>query len=212
MRMHVWLAAAILFTVSSAACAASIQVSAQAPLAGNFSLLADASGPGPAYVLQNGLSLTEFAVEFSADIDDFAAQAPAYLPVLALFGDVAGTGPLQIRLQQDSVLFSDGLESRYVNAYAELLTAGTHRYRLQVNLATGLIQLLIDGNLMVSLTHDFAPSTLINRVRFGVTQSLVSAGTIRLDDFVISIPGQPLPTFMDDFESGNTANWSATVP
>jgi len=193
--------------------AASLSVTSNMPIAGSFSLEVDASGGGAAYVQQNGLALSDFVIAFDADIGSVASQSAVGVPLLSLIDTSAEPRiRYQLRIMPNSVIFIDGAETISAQVFANELAPGVHAYELAIDIATGTVDLSIDGMPLLSVVNDFSPTTQINQLRFGLTANSAQAGTMLLDNFSISVPGQPMPVFFDGFESGNTSMWSATVP
>lgn len=195
------------------ALAATLGVSADAPIAGNFSLRGDPMGSGIAYAQLSGVALSEFEVSFSADIDDFTSQSAAGVTVLSLLDtSVEQRRRFELIFLYDGLLFSDGLESNFSAVLPDQLSAGVHTYRLAISIAAQSVALRIDEVLVLDLGNNFSPTTVINQVRFGIPSPSEGMGGLVFDDFMITVPGQPQPTFFDDFELGNLSRWSATVP
>lgn len=201
------------YLASAPGMAATLEVSANAPIAGSFSLRGDPAGGGAAYAQLNGLALTDFEVSFKADIDDFASQSQAGVTVLTLMDTtVEQRRRFELVFLYDGVIFSDGFESNFSTILPDPLSAGVHEYRLSVNIPAQLVELRIDDALVLSLGNDFSPTMAINQLRFGIPISSAGTGALVFDDFSIDEPGQPQPAFFDDFELGDLSRWSISVP
>ncbi|MCB1606305.1 MAG: hypothetical protein KDI71_04940 [Xanthomonadales bacterium] len=203
-----WLAA-----MGANACASTVTVSAVNPLAGSFSALVEAADGGPAYLRLDQPPFSAFSIRFKADFSDIAGQFDGSVPALALL-DTEVEQRIRFRLMflPDGILFTDGVETAFATVNPEQIGPGMHGYELNIDVAGQTVSLLIDGVPRASFNNDFAPSTSFNQLRFGLTAGVAGAGSMKLDDFSLQLSGQPVPAFFDDFESGNTSLWTATIP